>query len=116
MDRIAEAEALEMIVRREVQDYTESHAHQAWLYFLEDTAHKLYSFVVIPAPEHPALKSPKIVIMAQVIEDRVVIHQDTTDKPLVDELLRCGVPRSQIILRYAGEIAPELSDEDDDET
>jgi hypothetical protein len=113
MDRIAEAESLETIVRREVEDYSHSHAHQAVLHFLEDPAKKLYSFVIIPYQNHPALKAPKISILAQVTEDKVIIYQDTTDKPLVDELLRCGVPRSQIILRYAGETVPELSDEEE---
>ena len=115
MDRIAEAESLETIVRREVQDYAASPAYRAELDFFEAPNKSLYSLVVIPRPNHPALKGPKIVIMAQVIADKVIIHQDTTDKPLIDELLRCGIPRAQIILRYAGETAPELSDEDTDE-
>jgi uncharacterized protein (UPF0218 family) len=33
----------------------------------------------------------------------VVIERDVNDKPLVDALLNAGIPRTQIILAYAGE-------------
>jgi hypothetical protein len=39
----------------------------------------------------------------------VVIERDQNDKLVVDALLQAGVPRSQIVLAYAGEHVPELT-------
>jgi hypothetical protein len=33
----------------------------------------------------------------------IVIERDVNNKPLVDALLAAGIPRSQIVLAYAGE-------------
>jgi hypothetical protein len=46
-------------------------------------------------------------IIVQIINDKIVIDRDIFDKPLVDALLQAGIPRSQIILAYAGELVPE---------
>lgn len=48
-------------------------------------------------------------IVVQIVENIVVIEQDINDKPLVDDLLDAGVPRSQIVLAYIGETMPELA-------
>ncbi len=41
--------------------------------------------------------------------DHVIIERDQNDKPLVDALVQFGIPRSQIILAYAGEAVPEIA-------
>lgn len=46
-------------------------------------------------------------LVVQIIGEKIIIEQDTNSKPLVDALLQIGVPRSQIILAYAGEPVPE---------
>jgi hypothetical protein len=46
-------------------------------------------------------------LIAHIIKDVIVIERDQNDKSLVDALLQAGVPRSQIILAYAGEPVPE---------
>ena len=48
--------------------------------------------------------------MARIIEDKVVIDEDTTDKPLYKELLRAGIRRDQIILTYTGEKLTEAAE------
>jgi hypothetical protein len=42
-------------------------------------------------------------LVARLRDDRVIIEQDINDKPLVDALVAAGVPRSRIVLAYAGE-------------
>lgn len=42
-----------------------------------------------------------------VVNNKTIINKDTTDRPLVDELVRAGIPRDQIVLAYAGEKLPE---------
>jgi len=41
--------------------------------------------------------------MARGENDKVVIEEDLTDKPLVDALIQAGIPREQIVLAYAGD-------------
>jgi hypothetical protein len=48
-------------------------------------------------------------MIVQLLGSFVVIDRDIFDKPLVDALLQAGIPRSQIILAYAGEPVPETS-------
>lgn len=48
-----------------------------------------------------------VVVLARVVGDKVVIEEDTTHKKLIDALLQRGIPRSQIILAYAGEPMPD---------
>lgn len=45
-------------------------------------------------------------LVVRVIGDHVLIEQDDNDKPLVDALVKAGIPREQIILAYAGEPLP----------
>src|SRR4051794_30649203 len=46
-------------------------------------------------------------LIVQFIDDVIIIDRDINNKPLVDALLQAGVPRSRIILAYAGEPVPE---------
>jgi sulfur carrier protein ThiS len=48
-----------------------------------------------------------VVVMARLLGDKIVIEEDTTDKPLLDALLQRGVPRESILLAYDGDIVPE---------
>lgn len=45
--------------------------------------------------------------MARIVGDSVIIEHDVTDRPLLHELMRAGIPREQIILTYAGEPLPQ---------
>ena len=42
-------------------------------------------------------------IITRLQDDRVIIEQDKTNKPLVDALVQAGIPREKIVLAYAGE-------------
>jgi hypothetical protein len=44
-------------------------------------------------------------LIARLAGTAIIIEYDVNSKPLVDALLAAGVPRSQIILAYAGESA-----------
>ena len=112
MDRLIED--LNGLVAREVADYNRVRHWKAQGMYIEDPAQQVYMVVEIPHHDHPE-QDTALVVMVRIVDDKIIIDTDITDKPLYKELMRCGVPRSQIILRYAGETAPELSDEDDDE-
>jgi hypothetical protein len=105
MDRIAEN--LNEIVAREVADYARAQGYKDTAEYIEDANRQIYEVVIVPHPDHPLLKKPRLMILAKIIGNRVIIEEDTTDRPLYLELVRCGIPREQIILKYAGEKAPE---------
>ena len=48
-------------------------------------------------------------LIVHVQADKVIIECDINNKPLVDALIQAGIPRSQIILAYAGEPVPEAA-------
>lgn len=97
MDRVAD---LTTILRREVSDYS-GPALKATTHYIEDAARQIYTVVVVPDLPRPF--HARVIVMARIVEDKVVIDEDTTDRPLVDELVRAGVPRERITLLYAGE-------------
>lgn len=102
MERIAELHA---IVAHEVADYTRGDPWQSRLIYIEDSQRQIYTVVVIPDLPRPF--KARVVVMARVVGDKVIIEEDTTNKPLCDELLRVGIPREQIVLVYEGEALPE---------
>jgi len=66
------------------------------------------TFAVVDVPDHYPRKFPAgLAVLARIEADVVFIEEDTTDRPLVDELVRAGIPREQIICTYLGETLPE---------
>ncbi|MBZ0286094.1 MAG: XisI protein [Anaerolineae bacterium] len=97
---------LSEITRREVALYI-AHSDTSKFYSLMDEAQKLYA--VVSVPHLPRPWPSRVVVMAQVVGDKVIVIEDNTDKPLVDALMvNGGVPREQIILAYAGEPVPTI--------
>jgi len=64
----------------------------------------VYAVLVVDYPVHRY--DAGIVVMARIEDDKVLIEEDRTDRPLLDALLKAGVPREKIILTYAGEAVP----------
>ena len=94
-------ENLSAIVRREVEAYV-SPSPNATLYFLENSLDRLYATVSIPRRQQQV----RVVVMARVVGDRVIIEEDITDRPLYEALQHAGIPRERIILAYEGEAIP----------
>ena len=53
------------------------------------------------------LRSAGVMVIARVEGDKVVIEDDLTDRPLVDALVRAGIPREQIVFADEMETQPE---------
>ena len=107
MERI---ESLTETVRREVADY-HGPAIKATTYYFEDLDHETFTVIIVPEYEYPRKEYATVVVLARVVGGLVIIDEDTTDRPLVHELVRAGIPREKIILTYAGEVVPETSSE-----
>lgn len=102
MERVIE---LTQIVQREVEAYARPML-KGKSYAIMNTASQV--FAVVDVPDHYPRKFPAgIAVLARVEGSFVIIEEDTTDRPLVDELTRAGIPREQIICTYIGESLPE---------
>ena len=101
MDRVIDLAA---VVQRVVESYS-GPAIQAASHLLID--HQRRSYAVVVVPDLPRPFKARVVVMARIVDDMVIIDEDTTDRPLVDELVKAGIPREKIVLLYAGEQVPE---------
>ena len=68
-------------------------------YPLANEDQHIYAVNVIDWPErhNPAA----VVVLARIEGNQVIIEEDLTDRPLVEALVSAGIPREQIILKYA---------------
>jgi hypothetical protein len=101
MDRVIDLAA---IVQRVVESYA-GPALKAVTHAFAD--HQRRSYAVVIVPDLPRPFKARVVVMARIVDDMVIIDEDTTDRPLVDALMKAGIPREKIILLYAGEEAPQ---------
>lgn len=91
-------------MREEVEKYA-GHSINAKLYPIFDEKQQIY--VVLSVGLDSKHQPARSVVMARIVGEYVVIEADTTDKPLFEALEDRGIPRSQIILAYAGEAKPD---------
>ncbi|MBK9746812.1 MAG: XisI protein [Chloroflexi bacterium] len=96
---------LAAMTRAEVERYA-GNTFDGRLVACLDDANLVYS--VIAVPDYPRSTPIDVVVMAQVTDERIIIIEDRTDKPLVEALIiNAKIPREQIVLEYAGEKLPE---------
>ena len=101
-------DSLTQVVREEVGWYAGSgRGLNIALFRLFDDQHQTYAVVDVTFPNRSAEDYAAVVVFARVVDDKVVIEQDTTDKPLYKRLVQRGVPETQIICAYAGEPIPD---------
>lgn len=62
---------------------------------------------VIDVEHTPQKHEMDVSVVVHIVGDHVAIERDTNDKLVVDALMQAGVPRSKIVLAYAGESLPE---------
>jgi hypothetical protein len=101
MDRIADRTSL-------VLDIIKGYATPVLLgqsYLIQDEKEHIYT--VIDVPDYPPKFSAGIVVLVRLVEDYILIQEDTTDHPLWQELVNAGIPREKIILTYIGETLPD---------
>jgi hypothetical protein len=100
-------ETLSDIVKEEVSWYagTSGRGINLRLFKVFDETRQVYA---VTASDYPKRVEPgSVIVMARIVDNRVVIEEDNTDRPLVDRLTERGIPRDQIILAYTGEPVPD---------
>lgn len=65
-------------------------------------------FAVIDIGEFQGKRFVHTGLLVRIIGNTVVIEQDLNNKPLYEALVQAGIPRSQIVLAYAGEKLEEV--------
>jgi hypothetical protein len=99
------AELIE-IVREEVHKYESGGSGlNSRLFLVADEPRQIYTVVAVDYPVRYDVGG--LVVLARIVGDKVIVEEDTTDKPLVDSLIQRGIPREQIILAYRGEPIPD---------
>jgi hypothetical protein len=68
-------------------------------YPLSNEDQHVYAVNVIDWPERR--RPAAVVVLVRVEGNQVIIEEDLTDRPLVEALINAGIPREQIILKYA---------------
>jgi hypothetical protein len=89
-------------VRREVRKYAfDGKGTNVRLFPLLDDQFQNYSVLDVGFPVRRG--NAGVVVMARVVGDIVIIEADSSANPLVDALVKQGIPRAKIVLAYAGE-------------
>jgi hypothetical protein len=97
-----EAVSLAQIVQHEVEQYA-GNTHDATLYAVSDTIQKIYT--VICVPENEAEGPTWVMLMVRVLDDKVIVDEDTAvDKPFYQSLVKnANIPQERIVLAYQNE-------------
>jgi hypothetical protein len=97
MDRV---ETVATILRREIKEYAGevgTPVGNSKFFFTEDPLEQVFC---ITAPYLSSEFPAELIIMAHIVDDRIVIDLDNTDKPLSDALRQSGIPDAQIVLAW----------------
>ena len=95
--------ALRQILVEELEGYTGKGLNDSAC-LTTNEAEQIYTIIDIATVRDKRLVST--VLVARLTNDRVVIELDRHDKLLVDALKTRGVPESQIVLAYRGDVIP----------
>jgi len=99
---------LTKIVREEVRKYAAGGRGANILLFpILDDELKTYAVNAVDYPTRS--DSAGVVVLARIVNNKIVIEEDATDKQLIHALMQRGISRDQIILAYAGEPIPDAA-------
>lgn len=96
-------DTLKNIVQREVTTYT-GKGLNGYSYLVANPDQLAFTVVSVGYIDGERFANADLIV--RIIGNTVIIERDDNDPPLVDALLQADIPRSQIVLAYAGEPAP----------
>lgn len=109
MDRLVTD--LGAIVEEVVRGYATS-AYKAKTYYAQNMDDGLHTVIFVPDADYPVEMRTEVIVTVRVAGQHVIIEQDTTDRPLYEELMRRGIPRENIVLAYSGETLQDKNEDD----
>jgi hypothetical protein len=89
----------------EVLSQYQGEAFNGHVFLTHDMNKTHYVLTGIGTLQHRRIVNTAAVI--QIMGEKIIIERDQNSKPLFEALLQAGVPRTQIVLAYAGEPVPE---------
>ncbi len=97
-------DSLKQTVREVVAGYARKGLNsQGYLTQSEDNT--LFTVVIVSQMKGKHFSDTSL--MVRMLDEYIIVERDQNDKIVLDALLQAGIPRSQIILAYAGEPVPE---------
>ncbi len=99
-------DALTNTLKRAIEGYT-GKGLNGYAYLVSDLDRAVFTVISVGYVKGQRLVDANLI--ARTVNDKIIIERDMNNKTLVDALLQAGVPRSQIILAYAGEPVPEVA-------
>ena len=97
-------DTLKETVHREVNGYV-SRGANGYSYLIANPERTAWTVVFVLNLDGKRVVRTGLIV--RLWNDMVLIDQDTNEPPLVTALIQAGLPRSKIILGYAGEPVPE---------
>jgi len=97
---------LRALIAREIQPYAGKMLN-GYAYLTVSSDQSVFTVVSVAT-----IRSERVTHLSlhiRVVGDHIIIEYDDSSEPLVDTLLRAGVPRSQIVLAYTGEAVSETA-------
>jgi len=95
---------LKETVQKEVTAYT-GKGLNGYRYLVANPDQSAFTVVTVGFIDGERFASADLIV--RIIGNHVVVERDDNDPPLIDALLQAGIPHSQIILAYAGEVVSE---------
>jgi hypothetical protein len=89
---------LNAIVQKTIAEYV-TPAYKGKLYYAHNQDEGLHTVLFVPDIDYPVAMETEVVVVARVVDDTVIIEQDTTDRPLAHKLEQNGIPHEQIIMK-----------------
>jgi len=76
-------------------------ALNGYSYLTSSTDQQMFTVVSVAQVHDQHIVDTDLIVRLR--DDQIIIERDVNDKILADALMQAGVPRSQIVLAYAGE-------------
>src|SRR5947207_1417065 len=97
-------DSLKVTLEKVIEPYT-GEGLNGYAYLSHDAVKDVYTVISVGYIKKQRFVDANLIV--RLVADKIIIERDMNDKPLVDALIQAGIPRSQIILAYAGEPASE---------
>lgn len=86
-----QVDTLSEILKNEVSWYAGSgHGAKMRLFRILDDTNQTYAVIAVDVPKHD--EPAGVLVLARVVGDKIIIEEDSTDKPLYKSLMHAGIP------------------------
>jgi hypothetical protein len=99
-------DTLRSTLQQVIEGYT-GKGLNGYAYLVSDPERAVFTVISVGYIKGQRLVDANLIV--RLVDDKIIIERDMNNKVLVNALVQAGIPRSQIILAYAGEPVPEAA-------